>query len=88
MVMDLVCLLDPAIYDSRIVLCLLTTHKLNWLMGGAWTDMGQGESDFTKTSCAYVKCRVCIYTIAIEPSLGCHATTARIRPFSGFMWST
>ena len=53
---DRVCLHDPAIYDSRGVLFLLTTHKLNWLMGGTWTHMGQGKSDLTKTSCAYVKC--------------------------------
>ena len=32
--------------------------------------------------------RVCIYTIAIEPSLGCHAMTARVRPFSGLIWAT
>ena len=29
-----------------------------------------------------------IYTIAIEPPLGCHATTARVRPFSGLIWAT
>ena len=31
---------------------------------------------------------MCIYTIAIEPPLGCHATTARVRPFSGLIWAT
>ena len=29
-----------------------------------------------------------IYTIAIEPPLGCHATTTRVRSFSGLIWAT
>ena len=29
-----------------------------------------------------------IYTIAIEPPLGCHAMTAQVRPFSRLIWAT
>ena len=72
-VMDLVCLLDPEIYDSRSVLCLLTTHKLKWLMGGAWTHMGQDEPDLTKSSSAYVKgIRLLIYSTFFANKIGMH----------------
>ena len=46
-----------------------------------------GQEERTAGACRIYR-PACIYTIAIEPFLGCHATTARDRPFSGFIWAT